>query len=270
MNSVALHGLVLYFDEREAAAAQLVRQGCDAAVPILTADWGLPTPPDCRVYVMTSWVRFVFHSAPWPRRLAYAVCFPVVWLQAVRVWPYAGGWNLPQGRRMAVGIKPPRLIDSAERGLGRRIFTSTSPAESVRRITCHELTHAFSAHLHLPAWLHEGLAMVTVDRALGQPTVLAETLEWLRAPRPPVAQPRVRDPQAMLEVYARGYWLTRYLAEARPGLLPRLLERPRPPNWVEDRVASELGTTRAGMWAAVGPLVSACFGTSTCPARASP
>jgi hypothetical protein len=260
MKTLPLHGFCLYYDRAEAAAAGLVRQACDRCVPVLTAGWGLPTPADCRVYVMTSWVRFVFHSAPWPRRVAYALCFPIVWLRAARVWPYAGGWNLPHGQRMAVGIKPPRLIDRADRSLGRQVFIpAATPEETVQRIVCHELTHAFSTHLRLPTWLHEGLAMLTVDRALGQPTVQPATLDRLARPDAPVERANLRHPEAMLDLYICGYWLTRYLAEAHPALLRRLLAQTQSRANLEAAVARELGVTGRALWAAAGPLVTAHF-----------
>ena len=48
-------------------------------------------------------------------------------------------------------------------------------ASQVQRIACHELVHAYTAHLKLPAWLHEGLAMLTVDRFFERPTVKRES-----------------------------------------------------------------------------------------------
>jgi hypothetical protein len=260
MKSSPVHGLTLYYDVAEAETAEFIRQACDRCVPVLTGQWGLPAPADGRVYVMTSWARFVFHSAPWPRRIAYAVCFPIVWRRAAGVWPFAGGWNLPHGRRMAVGVKPARLMEHAERSLGRQIYVpAASPAETVQRVTCHELTHAFSAHLRLPAWLHEGLAMVAVDRALGRPHVQAETLRRLGGSHPPPARYNLREPEAVLDLYARGYWLTRYLAEAHAALLRRLLAQRQPATQVEAAIARELGATEAGLWAAASALTGTHF-----------
>jgi hypothetical protein len=258
--------LTLYYDEAEGAAADLICQACDRCVPTLKVGWGLPSPADCRIYVMTSWVRFVFHSAPWPRRIAYALFFPIVWLQAARVWKYAGGWNLPQGRRMAVGIKPPHLIEASDRGLGLQLFLPAASAEeTVRRIVCHEITHAFSTHLRLPIWLHEGLAMVTVDRALGQPTVRPETLGRLQHIRPPATRIRLREPDAVLDLYARGYWLTRYLTEAQPEFLRSLLVHPQPWAGVEQAVADKLQLTGRDLWGAVGPILATHFGAGPAP-----
>ena len=49
----------------------------------------------------------------------------------------------------------------------------------VQNITCHELTHAFTSHLHLPTWLNEDLAMVMVDKFFEKCTVQYDTLEVL-------------------------------------------------------------------------------------------
>jgi hypothetical protein len=163
---------------------------------------------------------------------------------------------------MAVGVKPARLIEHTQRSLGWQIFVpAASPAEAVQRVACHELTHAFSAHLRLPAWLHEGLAMVAVDRALGRPHIQAETLRRLDGGQPPGERFNLREPGTVLDLYARGYWLTRYLAEAHAALLRRLLAEPRPRAQVEAAVARELGTTDAGLWAAASAHTGAHFTT---------
>jgi hypothetical protein len=53
MKSASIHGLTIYYDAAEAETADLIRQACDRCVPVLTGDWGLRTPADGRIYVMT-------------------------------------------------------------------------------------------------------------------------------------------------------------------------------------------------------------------------
>ena len=52
------------------------------------------------------------------------------------------------------GVKPPRLVQLADRRAGDQIFVKEKDiGEKVQSITCHELAHAFTSHLRLPAWL---------------------------------------------------------------------------------------------------------------------
>ena len=141
----------------------------------------------------------------------------------------------------------------SDQSMGLEIFVSDEKIEDkVRSVTCHELTHAISDHLQLPAWLHEWLAMVTVDHFFGRPTVQAETLEILAksAGEPPVRGRRigVHDKDALIYTYVRGYWLTRYLEETKPKLLQELLQEPRPQNEMETMLAAAFELSYNVFW----------------------
>jgi hypothetical protein len=260
MESLPVDGLTLYFDAEDLDAAELIRGACQQTISLLHDAWGLTTPADCRVYVLTSPLHFIFHSAPWPRRVLHALFLPL-WLARVRrIWAIAGGWNLPQGRRMAVGVKPPRLIELADRSIGERFFVKVEDVEEkVRQVTCHELTHAFTAHLRLPVWLHEGVAMAAVDRAVGKPTVLHQTVNLLaddRPPGPPGSYGAVKDRDALLHLYIQSYWVTRYLDETKPDMLRQLLSGPRPRGELEREVAAAFGRDLAAFWHEIGGVVA--------------
>ena len=219
-------GLTLHYDPGEAEAAELIREAIQKTVTLNGDLWGLDTPADCRVYIMTSLSSFVFQSAPWPARIALGLTFPLWYFRQKRMWPYVGGWEKRYGDRVVVGVKPPRLIETGASEIGDQIFIRQEDVrDKVQSVTCHELTHAFSSHLRLPSWLKEGLAMVTVDRYFGEATVRPDTLEALDRASQNAGSDAidVRDPAAVVQQYARAYWLTRYIEETRPGLLKELL-----------------------------------------------
>jgi hypothetical protein len=149
--------------------------------------------------------------------------------------------------------------------LGDRIYIREDTLEDkVRHVTCHELTHAMSTHLGLPAWLKEGLAMVAVDRYFGRPTVQPGTLEMLAEPPHPKGQgeqqrPDPRDPEAMLAIYARGYWLTRYLDERKPELLKDLLRQRMAKGALEARIAAAWEAPPEVFWSGIDDRVVAHF-----------
>jgi hypothetical protein len=257
--------LTLLYEPAEAEAADLVEQACRRSVEVIAGTWGLGPPPDCRLYVMTSWLGFVIDSAPWGWRVLLAITFPLWAYRIRRMWPYAAGWMQRYGRRQAVGVKPPRLLEAANRRIGEQVFVREEDvAEKVRHAACHELTHAFMAHLRLPSWLNEGLAMVTVDRFFGRPTVREDTLEALAsypAPKRPSASPRLNPGNAgeIVRHYVRGYWIARLLAETDPqGVRGLLLER-RSRGDLERRIAAILGIRREALWREVDAQVLARF-----------
>jgi len=258
-------GITLYYHAEEEETAGLVVDACEQTTPHLRETWGLATPAECRAYVMTSGTRMIFHAAPWPWKVLLGITFPFWAPGARRRWVIAGGWAQRFGRRATIGIKPGRLIEAADSSIGRRIFVPdrTLP-EKVQHNTCHELTHAFTDHLRLPAWLHEGLAMLAVDEVFGRRTIQTQTLDTLRALSDREAPARgrkldVSDPDAVIYQVVRGYWFVRYIEATRPGLLQELLASALPPAGLEARVASAYDQPPAEFWAHVNARVAAHF-----------
>jgi hypothetical protein len=182
-----------------------------------------------------------------------------------KIWKIAGGWAQQYGNRSAIGVKPPRVIEQSDRSLGRRIFIQEDDLRvKVEHITCHELVHACSGHLRLPAWLNEGLAMVAVDKYLGTPTVQHETVRSLARGRERSDAGRkralpVRDNDALVYSYVRGYWLTRYLDETRPELLRDLLSQRRSRKALETDLSGAFGMTRDRFWEEIDSTVASHF-----------
>lgn len=145
MEQRQVNGLILFFDAADHDTADLVAGACGTSLNIIQKRWTLDAPQDCRVYVMTSLLQFVFHSAPWSWRILLAGTLPLWAWRARKLWGIAGGFHQSFGRRRAVGIKPPRLIRQADRGIGERIFVPAEQQDMGRKVlhnTCHELTHA--------------------------------------------------------------------------------------------------------------------------------
>lgn len=265
METISIDGLTLFFKAEERDAAELIGEACQRSIRLIHQCWGLDTPKDCRVYVMTSWLHFVFHSAPWAWQVLLGASLPLWYFRVRKMWAYAGGWTQPYGQRVAVGVKPPRLIQLADRSIGARIFVREEDIDTkVRQITCHELVHAFTAHLKLPMWLNEGLAQVTVDRFAGKPAVRSETIEVLarssgRASPGRYWRLRPGDKDALVYHYVRGYWITRYLQETRPELLQDMLSQRYRHRVLESKLATVFGMSRAEFWHKIDGIVVSHF-----------
>jgi hypothetical protein len=253
--------LKVFFAAPDRTAAELIGAAGETSACLIREHWGLAMPSDVRLYVMTSWLKPMFHAASWPWKLLLGITLPLWGVRARRLWRVAGGWAQPLGRRRMVGVKPPRLIRASDSSLGVRIFVpEPDMARKAQQITCHELTHAATAHLKLPSWLNEGLAMLTVDRFVGQPTVKAETVTTLtHAPDTPRSRRYPQDPDALVYLYVRGYWLTRYFEETRPGMLKGLLDQHYPHAELESRLAAAYGMERAAFWRDLDRTVAAYF-----------
>ena len=114
MKSRTISNVMLVFDPGEQDTADLIGGTCEKAIQLTQENWGLELPENCRIYVMTSWLGFVFQSAPWPWRILLGATLPFWGFRARRTWPYSAAWTQRYGRRVAIGVKPPRLFGPSE------------------------------------------------------------------------------------------------------------------------------------------------------------
>jgi len=257
--------LWIEYEPADKATAEVMADACSAALRAAKEGWGLDPPTDCRLHVMTSWKTFIFRSAPWPWKVMLAVGYPLWSGRVRRTWPYSAGWTQRYGRRIAIGIKPPRLLETSDRSVGRLMYVEEKdPDAKIRHLTCHELIHAASAPLRLPAWLNEGLAAVSVDRFMGKLTIREESLDLVERTLPKAAPPSYRALSRMQgETFAyhavRGYWIVRLLEEAHPGFLRGILGERRAPAEIERLVAERFGAHPGNLWGEIDGLVSHHF-----------
>lgn len=261
MKTKTIRNLSLSFEDGEEAAAELMASASERSLDLIQDLWELKAPNLCRIYVMTSWQSFLFHSAPWPWRVYLAVTLPLRSARLQKVWDMAGGWTQRYGRQWVIGIKPPHLLQKVDAGLRERVFIRREVGEWVQHNTCHELVHASSGHLRLPAWLQEGLAMVTVDRFAGEPIVKAETLEVLSYHTHETEPQRANfsDPDYLLYQAVRGYWLTRFLADTQLVLLKEQLVSRQPHATLEAALASGMDIDPGEFWTLIDNLVAAYY-----------
>jgi hypothetical protein len=265
MKSKAIGNVTLVHDHGEQDTADLIGGACEKAIQLAQENWGLEPPEDCRIYVMTSWLGFVFQSAPWSWRLLLGATIPFWCFRARRTWPYSAAWTQRYGRRVAIGVKPPRLLAQSDSSIGVRMFVEEKDMKvNVQHVTCHELVHACSAHLRLPMWLNEGIATVTADRFLGRPTIRQESLGFMRGFAPKRTPPTYRElsrmgGEAIAYHGMRGYWLVRYLEEKRPGFLRHMFSLHQYGRPIEREMITELGMVPESFWSEIDEVIVGHF-----------
>jgi len=265
MKSRPIGNVTLVFAPDEQDTADLIGGACERAIQLAQENWGLEPPQDCRIYVMTSWWGFVFRSAPWAWRILLGLTVPFWCFRARRTWPYSAAWTQRYGRRIAIGVKPPRLLAQSDKRIGVRMFVEEKDMRvNVQHVTCHELVHACSAHLRLPMWLNEGIATVTVDRFLDRPTIRQETLAFMQGFMPKAPPPTYRElsrmgGEAIAYHGVRGYWLVRYLEGVRPGFLRNAFTSGLDPKTIAREAATALDMEPARFWHDIDGVVAAHF-----------
>jgi hypothetical protein len=269
MEKHLIDGIKLIYEDEEEQAANQITPTIEKTVGIIHDLWGLSTPEDCRIYIMTSPVKFMFQSAPLAWKLYLFITFPLWFAKTQRLWQFAGGWEQRYGSRHTAGIKPPRLIQSSDQSMGKKIFIQDVESfEKVDMITSHELTHMYTSHLRLPSWLHEGIAMRTVDRFFDMQTVQSETLSQLNPETSEhiganLNRPNTRDYDVLIYHYILGYWLTRYLEETQSELLKKLLQKRIPYAELERNLADAFDFEVDQFWKIVPEKVYAHFTKTT-------
>jgi len=259
------NSIIVFFNPNDQDTAEVICGAATKALHLIHENWGLGSPQDCRIYIMTSWWGFFFQSAPWPWRILLAISFPLWCFRARRTWPYSAAWTQRYGRRVAIGIKPPALLEESDKSIGALMYVEEKDTKTkLRHLTCHELTHACSANLKLTAWLNEGLAAVTVDRFLEKQTIRTDTLELLRRYTPKGSPPTYAklsrlNAEAIAYNSVLGYWLVQYLEEKHPGFLKRLFSSSTDPRTIENDIAVQLGAEPDGFWSKIRPIIVAHF-----------
>jgi len=245
----------IQYQARDEAVARDVLSSSGTYLDGIEAHYGLRRPARIRLVVLTSWFWFPFQTAPWYLLPSVIMLLPVWARRARRIWPIAGGWQQSYpGGVAAIGIKPPRMIDQSDLSVGEQLFREIEDARmKTHSLLIHELTHACTNRMHLPAWLNEGLAMAAVDHLLGIESVLPQSRnlvreEVLRKERMRAGQTG-RDRDALLALYAAGYWLVRWVEKRHPGLLKELLAVRHGRDQVQAIIEDALGCGSGKLWA---------------------
>lgn len=245
-----IQNVTLVYEPAEQHDADVVKEAITRCSQVCLEVWGLKTPMDAWVVVMTDWEMFLDVAMPanWQFQKWFIKRFQGSRFE--QIWQVAGGWNQSFGKRVATGVKPGRLIEKADRRIGKKIFVKeTEMDQKVFSVTCHELTHAFSDYLKLPAWLHEGLAMRTADLCMDKQTVLPETLNLLKdSMKGRITRYDLQDENTLVLLYVRSYWLTRLLEAEKMETLKRWLQRPMRPTELEKQLASVIDLPLTDLW----------------------
>ena len=258
-------GFRLEYHERDVEDADTLAQAVEPSLEAIKETWGLEPPKRCRIQLMTSWLWFLFSSTSWRWWPFYALTLPLWAWRVSKRWPSIGGWCQRSTSRYTVGVKPTRLLEKADRRIGKLIFNHEPDAQlKMTSLFCHELTHVCSADLKLPAWLNEGIAMVAADRLAGKQTVKEETLDWLREPDATLCFRDYRDlrqdpPEDAAYQYARAYWIARFLIETRPGFLADVARDVENAGEVEERIEDMLEIERGTFWCAIDRMAHSHF-----------
>ncbi len=265
MSTKKIGNIRILFDGKETRTADLIAECCEATFKLAAGQWGLSPPNDCRIYVMTSWLGFLFNSAPPKWKLSLLPTWPL-WMPRIRrTWPYSAAWTQRYGKRIAIGIKPPRLLERSDKRIGSLLYIEESDFDrKIKNVTCHELIHACSAHLVLPMWLNEGIALYGAEEYAGTPMIRPETLTLIREYTPKAEPPSYsRLSRMRIDRIAyhdsRGYWIVRYLEENHPGLVKSLLTHHRYESEIEDIISAQLGIEQSDFWQKIDDILTGYF-----------
>ena len=280
--------LSIHCEVEDLEFARFIEQPCLASAAFCQSQLSMPSPTEIQVHVMTSLQSFLRNSTwLHPMRVIFMyilviallavslLIIPrVIWerlhsafllvlyvLALIRLllsfwathrsWSASPGYTSRYSYRLVIGIKPPRLLELGNNEISQRIFISSQPIEQrVYGTCCHEMAHAFTMHKRQPTWFREGVAMVTSDQFVGKTTIRSDTLEVLASSLDKKLRfhPIAQRPEDSVLLFARGYWRTRYLLEAQPGLYQFLLHSSLKPRQFEMHIANAFQMDAKTFW----------------------
>jgi hypothetical protein len=260
MDSIKVNNIKIFFESSERDTADLIAGACEKAIRQIGEDWDLTLPRNCRIYVMTSAVRFFFQSASLKWKILLVVSLPLWYLQLKKMWQYSGAWTQRYGDRVVIGIKSPDVLKKGDKSIGERVFVAEPDIKKkIQHFTCHELVHACAARLRLPMWLNEGIAMLTVDRFTGTQTVRADALNLVKnfnPKAPPQTRREIyRDKEKIAYYTLRGYWLVMYIEKTHPGLLKSLFKGPGVAKRINSRILLALEMDPVTFWSNIDDII---------------
>jgi hypothetical protein len=198
----------------------LLSEACCEAVNFLQKTWELSVP-SCHVYVTRKWQTIYLEQPPFLWKTVYKLGLSVFKDRRARLeklWQRSAGWFERYGKLHLIAIKPLQYFQSVNLGVSP-LYQVMNAKQKFCNTLVHELTHAFTAHLKLPLWLNEGVALLAAEQALGYGGLKEGTLELLHTPRKRISYLNLPNlaGEDFFYHYAKGYWLTRYL-EKHGGL----------------------------------------------------
>lgn len=218
MKEQNIQGIKLYYKEKQHETADIIINNIKKAQELLETEWGLVMPDDCRVYIMEDFSSFLWQSTPFAYKPLLLLNYLLAKKQYQELWKVAGGFAKQYGSRHVIGIKEKYLIKLEGNEASKDLFViETSIEDKIANILCHEMTHAATQNQKLPMWLHEGIALIAVDKLLGKDTVKKESIQLFKD------YYDAEKEDDMLKFYITGYWITKYLAEAQPEQLKKIL-----------------------------------------------
>ncbi|WP_432663723.1 hypothetical protein R9X47_24450 [Wukongibacter baidiensis] len=250
MEKKKLDNLSLTYDFKYRDSAEIVNDIYKNVEDLIYETWGLNVPSKYKIFVVDSYTYFVFAAAPWYLKIAFGLVFPLWYFSARKVWKFAGGITLLKVKYSPIVIKPMELLTKADTSIGDKIFIRDKDLrKKLQHIICHEIVHVFSSKLKLPMWLNEGIAMVTVDKLLGEQTVRNDTTQMFsdnQYKKLTYKKLSKADKNTIAYNYVYGYWAVMYLEKEHPGFLKELFKKGKVD--FEKEIAKKLGIDKKKLW----------------------
>ncbi len=257
--------ITLIYSKKDEVESKLIGEAIAETVKVLKNTWDLNIPENCKVEIMRSPMKLLFKYNPWWKKIILALFLPLVYPQVLKVWKMAGGWNIPYDDGPVVGIKPAGMLERTEESISNNyISDEKDPDLKIKQVACHELTHAFTAHLKLPMWLNEGLALYAVDLYFNRQTVEANTLRYLSSLRLETPEKRIEQSsrsgiEDILKRISFGYWLVRYLQENKNTVLNDILNEQQDEESIKASISGSLGISEENFWQEAGGMLMEYF-----------
>jgi hypothetical protein len=210
--------ITLFFSKKNSELADLMIKKLPMMEQLIQSKWNLEIPEKYRFYIMDSMYQSILHPASFLRKIILILTFPIWYKRAKKAWKISAGWTMNNHGEKILGIKSIFEMKKSIEANKNKIYNSIHNDIYIRAecTACHEMTHVFTSHLHLPFWLNEGIAQYTVDKYLGEPSISTDTIGYLFQDNKPN--------HPYLTEFLYGYWIVRYIEDIKEGNLENIIK----------------------------------------------
>ena len=215
---------------------EIIKNNYEKVVNLIEKLWDIDSKrPTINIYIFISDFKYILCASNWFFIiLRFTILLPHWLLRGRKRWKKWRGVSGFQKKEPSILIKP---MEHYNYYTNKNFFKYTNlyldnKKEKIFKSTfCHEIFQVYTHDLKLPAWLKQGLAIITEEYFLDKKMILSKSINLLKEKHLDEL-----DEKYSTYILIKGYWTVRYLEEKYPDFLKKTIKKYR-----EEEIVKEIG-----------------------------
>jgi hypothetical protein len=247
-----LKDIFIIYNKNYCREAEIVKKEYKNIFSLIEKLWGLKKSSKYGVYILDSFMKYIFSYFPVKERLMLLLTLPFWYFKIRRKWKKWMGVSNTNHVVKKILVKPIISYSKLDYGFSELLFyNENDPEIKFKSVLCQELLYLFSSYLNIPSWLNYGISLVTINKYIGKKIIRTDTINILREyhiKEKNINNIRDIDDKKIAYNYAKGYWTVRYLEKNYPGFLKESFKKKDLD--IEKEIAEKIGisTDKESFW----------------------